>query len=82
MLEEFDSLETREKNCTVGHLLGDVSVQTFVKQLLKMRYGKLPVVPETQKISFSLNFCQLQSSIENIEKKVFPNITNNFRNHD
>jgi len=64
------------------HLLGDVSAQIFAKQLLDMGDGKLPVVPETQEISFPLHFCQLQSSIEDLEKKVFPNLTNNFRNHD
>ncbi|XP_076299884.1 uncharacterized protein LOC143218540 [Lasioglossum baleicum] len=64
------------------HLLGDVSAQTFVKQLLDMGIGKLAVIPETQEISFPLNFCQLQSSIEDLEMKVFPNIVNNFRNSD
>jgi len=63
------------------HLLGDDSVQTFAKQLLDMSDGKLPVVLETQEISFPLHFCQLQSSIGDLEK-VFPNTANNFRNHD
>ncbi|XP_054711282.1 uncharacterized protein LOC129220874 [Uloborus diversus] len=44
--------------------------------------GKLPVDPATQEISFPSNLCQLQSSIEDLEKNVFPNIINNFRNHD
>jgi len=47
-----------------------------------MGNGKHPVVPETQEMSFPLHFCQLQSSIEDLEKNVLPNIANNFRNHD
>jgi len=64
------------------HLLGNVSTQTFAKQLLDMGNAKLPVAPETQEKSFPLHFCQLQSSIEDREKKRFPNIAKNFRNHD
>lgn len=64
------------------HLLGDVSAQTFASQLLNMGDGKLPILPETQEISFPMNFCQLQPSVEDLEKNVFPNIENNFRNHD
>ena len=52
------------------HLLGHVSAQTFAKQLLDIGDGKLPVDPATQEISFPPNFCQLLSSIEDLEKKV------------
>jgi len=65
-----------------GNLLENVSAQTFAKQLLDMGADKFPVVPERQVILFPLHFCTLQSSIENLEKKVFSNIANNFRNHD
>ncbi|XP_063922978.1 uncharacterized protein LOC135137287 [Zophobas morio] len=64
------------------HLLGDVSAQIFAKQLLDIGDGKLLADPTTQKIAFPPNFCQLQSSIEELEERVFSNIANNFRNHD
>jgi hypothetical protein len=67
------------------HILGDVSAQSFAKQLLDMGEGKLPFLPGTQEVSFPLIFCQLQSSIEDLENNIaniFPNIANNFKNHD
>lgn len=64
------------------HLLKDDSAKIFSQQLLNMGDGKLPVHPSTQEISFPHNFCQLQSSIEDLENKVFPNIASNFKNHD
>jgi hypothetical protein len=64
------------------HLLGDTSAQTFPKQLLDIGDGKLPVDPTTLKISFPPNFCQLNSSINDLENMVFPNIVKNFKNHD
>ncbi|XP_063924468.1 uncharacterized protein LOC135138427 [Zophobas morio] len=86
MPEKFVSLETCEKitlstNMRV-HLLGDVSAQIFAKQLLDIGDGKLLADPTTQEIAFPPNFCQLQSSIEELEERVFSNIANNFRNHD
>ncbi|XP_074096810.1 ATP-dependent DNA helicase pif1-like [Cotesia typhae] len=64
------------------NLLNDDSARTFAKQLLDMGDGKLPVNPKSQEISFPQNFCQLQSSIEDLDNKVFPNIASNFKNHD
>ncbi|GFY06095.1 ATP-dependent DNA helicase [Trichonephila clavipes] len=43
---------------------------------------KLPIDPLTHEISMPRNFCHFQSSIEYHENMVFPNITNNLRNHD
>ena len=50
------------------HLLGDVSAQIFAKQLLDIGDGKLLADPTTQEIAFPPNFCQLQSSIEELEE--------------
>ncbi|UYV68898.1 hypothetical protein LAZ67_6001521, partial [Cordylochernes scorpioides] len=65
-----------------AHLHGDVSAQTFAKQLLNMGDGKIPVDPATHEISFPPNFCQLQASIGDLEKVVFPDIATNFKNHN
>lgn len=64
------------------HLLQDAAAQIFAKQLLDMGDGKLPYEPTTREISFPLNFCQMQSSIQDVVQKVFPDIANNFKNHD
>ena len=41
---------------------------------------KLPVDPATEEISFPPNFCQIQPSKEELEKKVLRNIAKNFKN--
>lgn len=64
------------------HLLQDASAQQFSKKLLEMGDGKLPIDPVTAEISFPHQFCQMQSSIEDVIKNVFPNISTNFRNHN
>lgn len=64
------------------HLLQDAATQIFAKQLLDVDDGKLPIDPTTSEISFPPNFCQMQSLIQNVVQKVFPDITNNFKNHD
>jgi len=64
------------------HLLAEDSGQTFANQLLDMGDGKLPINRETNEISFPMNFCQLQPSIIDLENSVFPNIANNYQNHD
>jgi len=64
------------------HLLQDAAAQIFAKQLLDMGNGKLSIDPTTREISFPPNFCQMQSSIQNVVQKVFPDITKNFKNHD
>jgi ATP-dependent DNA helicase PIF1 len=56
--------------------------QTFANQLLDMGDGNLPINRETNEISFPMNFCQLQPSIIDLENSVFPNIANNYQNHD
>lgn len=62
------------------HLLQDDSAQKFAKQLLNIGDGKIPADPTTNEISFPLNFCQMQSSIQDVEQKVFPNLSRNYKN--
>lgn len=64
------------------YLLQDVAAQIFAQQLLDIGDRKLPIDPTTREISFPPNFCQMQSSIQNVVENVFPDITNNFKNHD
>lgn len=64
------------------HLLQDENAQTFSKQLLDIGDGKFPIDPATNEITFPSNFCQMHSSIQDVEKKVFPNISTNFKNHN
>lgn len=44
--------------------------------------GKLQFDPTTREISFPPNFCRMQSSIQNVAQEVFPDIENDFKNHD
>lgn len=44
--------------------------------------GKFPIDPATSEISFPSNFCEMQSSIQDVEKMVFPDISRNYKNHD
>lgn len=64
------------------HLLRDESAQTFAQQLSDMGDGKIPFDPQTSEISFPQNFCRLQSSMKDVEMRVFPSISINYKNHD
>ncbi|RCN50729.1 hypothetical protein ANCCAN_03114 [Ancylostoma caninum] len=63
------------------HLQGDLSAQSFAQQLLRLGDGDFPVDPDTDLISFPSDFCNLTESPEELIVKVFPDITDNFRNH-
>lgn len=63
-------------------LLNDKSAETFSKQLLTIGNGKLPCDPVTKQISFLSNFCQLESSLNGLITKIYPNISTNYKNHE
>ncbi|EYB87952.1 hypothetical protein Y032_0254g286 [Ancylostoma ceylanicum] len=63
------------------HLRGDDNAQSFAEQLLRLGDGKIPVDPETDLISFPSNFCNVVASLEELVNNVFPDIRENFTNH-
>ncbi|KIH51320.1 hypothetical protein ANCDUO_18595 [Ancylostoma duodenale] len=63
------------------HLQGDLSAQTFAQQLLRLGDGKFPIDPDTDTISFPEDFCNAAISVEELIDNVFPDIGNNFKNH-
>lgn len=56
------------------YLLKDKTANTFSKQLLNLGDVKIPCD--------SAGFCQMQTSIQDLMRKVFPNISENYKNHD
>ncbi|KIH61447.1 hypothetical protein ANCDUO_08283 [Ancylostoma duodenale] len=60
---------------------GDLRAQSFARQLLRLGDGDFPVDPDTDLISFPSDFCNLTESPGELIVKVFPDITNNFGNH-
>lgn len=44
--------------------------------------GELPCDPVTKQISFPSNFCQLESSLNGLITKIYPNISINYKNHE
>lgn len=64
------------------HQQGDSNSNEFSNQLLNLGNGKITMDPNTQEISFPENFCKLQPSINELIEKVYPNIAENYKNHD
>ncbi|KAG8239490.1 hypothetical protein J437_LFUL019013 [Ladona fulva] len=60
---------------------GEESSDKFEKQLLCLGEGKFPSHPVTGLISFPEDFCEMLSPIQEVVDKVFPDILNNFQNH-
>ena len=63
-------------------LHNDPSPAEFSKQLLKLGNGQMPVDTLTGMISFPPNFCEFTASKEELIIKVFPNISQNYKNLD
>lgn len=64
------------------YLKKDSTAEQFSQQLLKIGDGKHPIDRVTNEISFPSNFCQMESSLQNVINKVFPDIANKFTDHD
>lgn len=63
------------------YLQKDKSAQKFSSQLLTIGDGQLQTHFQNN-ISFELDFCQMQPSIQDVIQKVFPNISQNIKNYD
>ncbi|XP_050063110.1 ATP-dependent DNA helicase PIF1-like [Aphis gossypii] len=69
------------KNMRV-ELQNDQSGNIFSKQLIDIGNGKFPIDMLTGCINFPLSFCQLTRSKDELIQKVFPDVSQNYRNHD
>ena len=59
----------------------DPTADIFSRQLLEVGNGTVPTNPETGKITFPSNFCNIVNSKEELVDKVFQSIETNYRNH-
>lgn len=64
------------------YLKKDSTAQQFSQQLLNIGDGKHPIDAVTKEISFPPNFCKLTSSLSHLITSVYPDIVNNYKNHD
>lgn len=64
------------------YLKKDSTALEFSQQLLNIGDGKYPIDQQTKEMQFPNNFCQMEPSLKDVIKKVFPDITNNYKNHD
>nr|XP_036224310.1 uncharacterized protein LOC106621587 [Bactrocera oleae] len=69
------------KNMRV-ELQNDQSGNIFSKQLIDFGNGKFPIGMLTGCINFPQSFCQLTRSKDELIQKVFPDVSQNYRNHD
>lgn len=60
----------------------DRTADVFSKQLLDIGNGKIAEDISTGFITFPTDFCQLTESKEELIRRVFPNIVQNFKNHN
>ncbi|XP_054745847.1 uncharacterized protein LOC129250236 [Anastrepha obliqua] len=64
------------------HLQKDPAAHEFSKQLLQIGDGKIQIDRTNGMITVPNNFCTITKSINELIECVFPNILQNYRNHD
>ncbi|GFU77444.1 ATP-dependent DNA helicase [Trichonephila clavipes] len=71
---------TLKTNMSV-QLQRDASAGNFAKQLMDIGNGRMEIDESTQCITLPANFCKITESIDELVQKVFPNIAQNYKNH-
>ena len=59
----------------------DASAGKFTKQLMDIGHGRMEIDESTQCITLPANFCEIPESIDELVQNVFPNIVQNYKNH-
>ncbi|XP_029054625.2 uncharacterized protein LOC114881908 [Osmia bicornis bicornis] len=59
----------------------DASAERFAKQLLDIGNGKMAIDESTQCITLPTNFCKITTTTNELIHNVFPNIAQNYKNH-
>ncbi|GFX49106.1 hypothetical protein TNCV_3077241 [Trichonephila clavipes] len=59
----------------------DASAENFAKQLMDVGNGRMEIDESIQCITLPANFCKITESIDELVQKVFPNIAQNYKNH-